>query len=166
MGGICYTAKDIPAIAQSITNVSPMLQSMEPKRRDNVATYLEEIGSTLSNIAMALREGKPLDELKGAMKMHILMFTQTVAGVIDPKLISELQFQLNESGIDSLKWVLEQPVPLFSEEEDFPEYDRSLPLEKRIVQCGVEKLAEYRLRQIAEASGMFKALASSIRVRG
>lgn len=166
MGGVLYTAKDISAIAQSITDVSPVLQSMEPERRNKVAKYLEEISSTLSNIAVALRQCQPLDELNGAMKMHTLMFTQTVAGVIDVALIEKLQWQLSETLINYLRWVVEQPVPLQSEEEDFPDYDRSIPFEERVLQYGAEQLIEYRLQQINEASGMFKALAFSIRAQG
>jgi hypothetical protein len=121
MGGIIiYSAKDISVIAQSITGVSATLEAMEPERRDKVAIYLEEIGSTLSNISVALREDKPLDELNGAMRIYTLMFAQTVAGVIDEGLIQKLQSLLGESSIgDHLRLTLDQPVPQQDEEDDF-----------------------------------------------
>jgi hypothetical protein len=145
MGCIIYSVKDISEIAQEITGVSATLQTMEPERRDKVATYLEEIGSTLSNIAVALREDKPLDELNGALQMHTLMFASTVAGVIDADLIKKLQLVLGESSIGNhLRLMLDEPVPQPDEEEDFP---------------------ESQLRKLNEAAGMFKALASSIKAK-
>jgi hypothetical protein len=165
MGGRFYEVEDISKIAHSATDISLRLEAMDPERREKVAGYLEEISSTLSNISIALRHKQPLDELDGMIQVHTLMFTQTVSGIVDDKLIAQFQAVLGGVSIGShLEIMLGAPTLSQAEKEDFPEYD-NLTVAERELKYGPQQMIEYRLKKLNVVSGMFKALASSIRAK-
>ncbi|MBD2079101.1 hypothetical protein [Leptolyngbya sp. FACHB-17] len=161
MGGRIYTAKDFSMVASSIAGASSTFRAMEPEHRARVALYLHEIGSTLKQVSNALRKGESLDELQGAMQIHVLMFAETVAGVVDPGLIDYLQAILGEhwvyESLESQIYDKDYPYLQGSEQDDFPEHDHLTP------KLG---LTEYRLGKLDEAAGMFKALATALQAQG
>lgn len=161
MGGFIYTAKDILTVAESVANVSDTFRIMERERRDRVASYLNEIGTTLTEVANALRRGESLGELQGAMQIHVSMFAETVNDVVDPKLIERLQAILSRHWtyemLESQIYDQDYPYLQGSEPDDFPEHDYLTPK---------SGLTEYRLGKLDEAAGMFKALASVLRAQG
>lgn len=161
MGGFIYTARDISIVAKSVTSVSGTFRAMEPERRERVALYLGEIGTTLTQVSTALRKGEPLNELQGAMQIHVLMFADTVAGIVEPNLVETLQSILGKHWtyemLESQIYDEDYQYLTGNEQDDFPEHDHLTP------KAG---LTEYRLGKLDEAAGMFKALAAALRAQG
>ncbi len=161
MGGFIYTARDISMVAKSVTSVSGTFREMEPERRERVALYLSEIGTTLTQVSSALRKGESLNELQGAMQIHVLMFADTVAGIVEPSLVKTLQSILGEHWtyemLESQIYANDYQYLAGNEQDDFPEHDRLTP------KAG---LTEYRLGKLDEASGILKALAATLRAQG
>ncbi|OKH45828.1 hypothetical protein NIES30_18265 [Phormidium tenue NIES-30] len=95
------------------------------------------------------------------MQIHVLMFAEIVAGIVEPSLIEKLQSILGESWTyESLELQIydkDYPYLTGSEQDDFPEHDHLMPK---------DGLTEYRLGKLDEAAGMFKALAAALRARG
>ncbi|WP_346289448.1 hypothetical protein [Sphaerothrix gracilis] len=161
MGGFIYTARDISIVAKSVASVSGTFQAMESERREKVASYLSEIGTTLTQVSSALRKGEALNELQGAMQIHVSMFAETVAGIVEPSLIEKLQSILGEHWtyemLESQIYDMDYQYLTGNEQNDFPEHDYLTPK---------DGLTEYRLGKLDEAAGMFKALAAALRAQG
>jgi hypothetical protein len=161
MGGYIHTARDISMVAKSVASVSGTFRAMEPERRERVASYLNEIGETLIQVSNALRRGDSLNELQGAMQIHIFMFAETVAGIVEPSLVETLQSILGRHWtyemLESQIYDKDYQYLTGNEQDDFPEHDHLTP------KAG---LTEYRLGKLDEAAGMFKALAVALRAQG
>jgi hypothetical protein len=86
------------------------------------------------------------------------MFSKTVSGILDEDLIRLFQARIGNNWVyENLESLHNEPLSTYSEREDFPNHDRSTPIS--------EQMIEYRLRKLDEASGMFRALASSLRAQ-